>query len=87
MISRERLPLWIGSGLPAGIERAALVGCDAPGLAKRAYVTLEQSAFLLVACKQRTVCVGVSPSANSSVTCRPRSDRRAHNNQDSFPVP
>ena len=47
MISRERLPLWIGSGLPAGIERAALVGCDAPGLAKRPYVTLEQSAFLL----------------------------------------
>jgi hypothetical protein len=34
MISRERLPLWIGSGSPAGIERAALVGSDAPGLAK-----------------------------------------------------
>ena len=54
MISRERLPLWIGSGSPAGIERAALVGSDAPGLAKRAYVTLEQSACLLVACRQRT---------------------------------
>ena len=56
------LPLWIGSGSPAGIERAAFVGSDAPGLAKRAYVTLEQSACvtleqsacLLVACRQRT---------------------------------
>jgi hypothetical protein len=27
-------PLWIGSGSPAGIERAAFVGSDAPGLAK-----------------------------------------------------
>jgi hypothetical protein len=54
MISRERLPPWIGSGSPAGIERAALVGSDAPSLAKRAYVTLEQSACLLAACKQRT---------------------------------
>jgi hypothetical protein len=35
MISRERLPLWIGSGSPAGIERAALVGSDAPGLANQ----------------------------------------------------
>jgi hypothetical protein len=34
MISRERLPLWIGSGSPASIERAALVGGHAPGLAK-----------------------------------------------------
>jgi hypothetical protein len=34
MISRERLPLWIGSGSPASIERASLVGGDAPGLAK-----------------------------------------------------
>jgi hypothetical protein len=34
MISRERLPLWIGSGSPASTERAALVGGDAPGLAK-----------------------------------------------------
>jgi len=34
MISRERLPLWIGSGSPASIQRAALVGGDAPGLAK-----------------------------------------------------
>jgi hypothetical protein len=41
MISRERLPLGIGSGSPASIERAPLVGSDAPGLAKRAYVTLE----------------------------------------------
>jgi hypothetical protein len=32
MISRERLPLWIGSGSPAGIERAALVGSDASAL-------------------------------------------------------
>jgi hypothetical protein len=40
--------------LAADIERAALVGSDAPDLAKRAYVTLEQSARLLVACKQRT---------------------------------
>ena len=53
MISRERVPLRMGSGSP-GIERAALGGSDAPGLAKRAYVTLEQSAWLLVACKQRT---------------------------------
>ena len=29
------LPLWIGSGSPAGIERAALVGSDAPGLANQ----------------------------------------------------
>ena len=34
MISRERLSLWIGSGSPASIERAALVGGDAAGLAK-----------------------------------------------------
>jgi hypothetical protein len=34
MISREHLPLRIGSGSPASIERAALVGGDAPGLAK-----------------------------------------------------
>jgi hypothetical protein len=34
MISRERLLLWIGSGSHASIERAALVGGDAPGLAK-----------------------------------------------------
>ena len=54
MISRERVPLWMGSGSPAGIERAALVGSGAPGLAKRAYVTLEQSAWPLVAWKQRT---------------------------------
>ena len=54
MISRERLPLWIGSGSPAGIERAALVGSDAPGLAKRAYVTLEESACLFVACRRWT---------------------------------
>jgi hypothetical protein len=32
MISRERVPLWMGSGSPAGIERAALVGSDAPAL-------------------------------------------------------
>ena len=54
MISRERVPLWMGSGSPAGIERAALVGSGAPGLAKRAYVTLEQSAWPLVEWKQRT---------------------------------
>jgi hypothetical protein len=54
MISRERLPLWIGSGSLARIERVPLVGSDASRLAKRAYVTLEQSACLLVACRQRT---------------------------------
>ena len=86
MISRERLPLWIGSGSPAGIERAALVGSDAPGLAKRAYVTLEQSACLLVACKQRTSLCRRWPLRELIVTCRPRSGRRAHN-QDSFPAP
>lgn len=32
VISRERVPLWMGSGSPAGIERAALVGSDAPAL-------------------------------------------------------
>jgi hypothetical protein len=53
----------MGSGSPAGIERAALVGSDAPGLAKRAYVTLEQSAWLLVACKQRTSLCRRWPSA------------------------
>jgi hypothetical protein len=52
MTSRERLPLWIGSGSPSGIERAALVGRNAPGLAKRAYVRLQQSVCLLVACRQ-----------------------------------
>jgi hypothetical protein len=53
--------LWMGSGSPAGIERAALVGSDAPGLAKRAYVTLEQSPCLLVACSQRTSLCRRSP--------------------------
>ena len=60
MFSQERLPTWIGSGSPASIERAALVGGDAPGLAETvcalrlAFVTLEQSACLFVACRQWT---------------------------------
>jgi hypothetical protein len=66
MISRERLPLGIGSGSPASIERAALVGGDAPGLAKRAYVTFEQARACSWRASSGPVCVGVSPSANSS---------------------
>ncbi len=34
MISQERLPTWIGSDSPASVERATLVGGDAPSLAK-----------------------------------------------------
>jgi hypothetical protein len=77
MISRERLPLWIGSGSPAGIERAALVGSDASGLAKRAYVTLEESAFLLVACRPRTSLCRRWP-LRELLTATHRSFRSAH---------
>ena len=69
MISREHLPLWIGSGSPASLERAALVVGDAPGLANRVRTTpcICNCSSKARACSWLAgggpICVGVSPSA------------------------
>ena len=59
MISRERSRYGSGASRPPASNAPRSSASDAPGFAKLAYVTLEQSACLLVACR-RLPSVGVS---------------------------
>ena len=84
MISRERLLLGIGSGLPASIDRAALVVGDAPAF-RNCLRTMPCICYARLPARGLQAVDNLyrrQPSAKRIGNLRPRAAGRAHN-QDS----